>query len=228
MLPSWGRLDLIAQVAELAGKPRGQLAFAWLRCAWGVRYDANPWSPVFNALGDLDRPAGRRGPGNRAVQDVETAHELIGKLAGMEKKAQRPAAVAIGYLLRAHGENEALLAVLPRLEPHFAAEEWAELEAATRASVTLERSYQAKSLARFTEALAERGVVDPKKRASEVWLSAELKRRMGDTAAAKAEFEAAKRLPGKPEWIDEAVGEQLAAIARDEKLRGPAPRDAGR
>lgn len=214
-LPAWARLDLIAQTRALGGAPQSELGDAWLRCAWGVRYEANPFEAHFQRFpeGVLPRP-GKGERKNPSDEDIELALALLPKLPTLEPKARRSTAAGIGYLLRTRGEHEALLAALPALGKAFPADVWAKLEPEVRASIALERSYQSRSLAAFQQALAGRQE-KPEERASLLFLTGELHRRLGAWDLARAQYDAATSAEGKPKWIDALVKKQRAALDRD-------------
>jgi tetratricopeptide (TPR) repeat protein len=203
-IPAWIRYDLLAQTAVLRSRPKLRVADAYLRASWAVRLEAAPLARLDPELRKQvaefawNRRPPREEEHNLAELEILHGRKLLDEARSAPAAERTLAALGALDLLRSHGENglaEAALALAREaLDPTLATE----LESELRASVDLERSYQAKALGLFEEALDEAEI--PRDGAVYIYLCGELERRLGRSQSALARFDEALAAEG-PGWL---------------------------
>lgn len=219
---AWAKYDLIAQTMALKGANDPDFAEIYLITSWAVRLEENPFDRLFSSLNEEDLTwIEKRLDGNNknpAAAEVEVGRRLLADFASLPPEKHRTAAIAIGYYLRGHGENTALLEALPALKPSFPEDQWNTLEPQVKASIELERKYQRLALGFFEKILAAK--IDgtekntPDDRAIQFYLSGELARRLGDPEKAAGYYDQALRFTGAPERLLNLCRDQKALLTK--------------
>jgi len=218
--PAWARHDLVAQTLALKGAPKDTVAFEYLAAAWSVRFEENPFARLMESsekadrdwLNGLDLGADREGLGNPAANEITVARALLKRLDTFPKERRRFAALCAAWLLRTHGEHEALLRALPAVAAHLDKAAAEALVRSARASVELERGYQRKARAIYVEMLAAAKMPNEGERPVLTYLVGELSRRLGEPAMARAYFDRVAALEKAPEWLRTWSREQKALL----------------
>jgi hypothetical protein len=229
-MPAWARLDLLAQTVALRGGDAERVADIHLQAAWAVRMGYHPvhlsglepseaqrdW--LFGRLAEYTEQAGAFEMVNPADVEVWAGVRLV---EGAERTPGDLGCLSASYgasLLRSHGEHEALLASLPRLETCFEPAEWPAKRAAIQESVELERGYQRAARDGFLQAL-EAGNVQGEKAAITRYLVAELARRVGEPEQARAQFDAALAMEA-PEGLELWIRQQRCLLDQEDPVLG--------
>lgn len=229
-LPSWARLDMLAQTVALRGGDAERVADIYLQASWAVRMGYHPvhlrgaepseaqreW--LFGRLAEFTQQAGELDMVNPADVEVWVGVRL---LTGAEHAPGELRCLSGAYgasLMRSHGEHDALFASLTTLEDCFPATEWSGKVQAIRESVELERAYQRVARDGFVTAL-DQGLLEGEKAAITTYLVGELERRMGDHLAARAHFDAALALPA-PEGLELWVRQQRCLLDQEDPVLG--------
>jgi hypothetical protein len=229
-LPAFARLDLVAQTVRLRGGEPQRVADLWLQASWAVRMG---WHPVHLDLPDpgpaqqawlLSRLEEYTAQGQSlAIQNVADLEVLaaVRLLVGTGDAGPELHCLAVATgaaLLREHGEHPALRSALPLIEPCVAPEAWAPLRAAVEDSITLEQGYERLARDGFAAVLAA-GTLSGEDAALTTYLVGELSRRLGETEAATAYFDAASTLP-EPEGLEVWIREQRCRANEPDPLLG--------
>jgi hypothetical protein len=229
-LPSWARLDMLAQTVALRGGAPERVADLHLQAAWAVRMGYHPvhlregepdssqrdW--LFGKLSEFTEQAAELGKHNPADVELWVAVRL---LTGAERYSDDLRCLSGTYgasLLRSHGEHEALLAVLPSLEDCVASGSWEGKAQAIDDSVALERSYQRRARDGFALVL-EQGELAAEDAALTTYLAGELSRRLGETDAARSYLDRAAAMQA-PEGLDLWIRQQRCLLEQDDALLG--------
>lgn len=220
-IPGHAKFDLLAQVARLRGASPAEMGRAYLYASWSARQQGAPaledfeeWKALRERYG-LDRPPLELGRRNRTEVELEAAARLEADLkAGKALGAPRPLALYLAaWLLRRHGENADAERLLAALGPHETENSVvAQAAARMRASIALERDYQAKAAEAYTAAFNAK-TLDARSAAETAYLLGELQRRQGDAASASLWYERAIEAP--------EASPQLKALAAAQKARLP-------
>jgi len=227
-LPSWGRLDMLAQTVALRGGEQDRVADIYLQASWAVRMGYHPvhlrgadpseaqrdW--LFGRLAEFTEQATDLQMTNPADVEVWVAVRL---LTGAEQAPGDLRCLSAAYgasLMRSHGEHDALLASFDVLGECFPAAEWPGKAQAIRESVALERRYQGLARDGFVAAL-EAGDLTGEKVAITTYLVGELERRMGEHDAALAHFDHALTLT-VPDGLDPWIEQQRCLLGQDDPV----------
>ncbi len=229
-MPSWARLDVLAQTVALRGGDAERVADIHLQASWAVRMGYHPvhlggegpteaqreW--LFGKLADFTDQATELAITNPADVEVWVAVRL---LAGAEQAPGELRCLSASYgasLLRSHGEHQALAAALPLLEGCFEPALWPGKAQAIRESMELEQSYQRLARDGFVQAL-DQGLIQGEQAAITTYLVAELERRTGDGEAARGHFDQALEL-GPPEGLDTWIRQQRCLLDQEDPVLG--------
>ncbi len=229
-LPSWARLDMLAQTVALRGGDAERVADIYLQTAWAVRMGYHPvhlrrddpsdaqreW--LFAKLTEYSDQATELNMFNPADVEVWVGIRL---LTGAQRAPGDLRCLSAGYgasLMRSHGEHDALLASFDTLDDCFPAGEWPGKAEAIRESVQLERYYQGLARDGFVAAL-EQGLPQGEKAAITTYLVGELERRLGDHDAAREHFEAALA-SSPPEGLDRWIEQQSCLLGQEDPILG--------
>ncbi len=212
--PAWVSHALIAQQMRFLKAPPGEQSHRDMQVIWSMRFEANPlsdlagdeaWKLMVDAAG-LSPDETR----NRANAEVLIARKAIAGLASFPADKRQLVAGTAACLLRAHGENEDVLKFLAAYTPTGAtAENWSSVVAETRAAITLERTYQELALGSIAEAIK----ATPGDTLVLTYLTAEIQRRMGRTAEARAAYLQVQGMPDQPDWLKPWLTEQLKLVS---------------
>jgi len=229
-LPSWGRLDMLAQTVALRGGDAERVADIHLQASWAVRMGYHPvhlqrsepsdaqrdW--LFGRLAEFTNQAEELSMSNPADVEVWAATRLLTGARDAPGDLRCMSASYGASLMRSHGEHDALLASLETLADCFPAAEWAGKDAAIRESVELERHYQRLARDGFVAAL-DQGLVEGEKAAITTYLVAELDRRLGAHDDARAHFDAALAME-LPAGLEDWILEQRCLLDHDDPVLG--------
>ncbi len=204
-IPGHVKYDLAAQVLERLGRPAADVAKKRLHASWAARQAGtawlehlDEWTELREALG-LEKSPMELGKKNRTDLDLEVAARVGKDVAGKDVKTTDVLLrkYACAWLTRRHGENVEALAWIAELEKAKGFNSVVdEATAKMKESIAAERIHQAKAAEGYAAAL-EAGSVPAERRGETQYLLGELKRRLGDKAAAASWF--AKCLEGAPE-----------------------------
>jgi hypothetical protein len=205
-VPAWAAYDARAQIVTRTGKAQPKdLANLYLKAAWCVRFEENPFAEECDQLDDASRKLLRpllpqpTQESNPSDQRIQWATDLLPRVATLPEPQARIAAIWSSYTLREHGENELLLRSWPSLKAHFSSDPTPALQK----SVELEKHYQALALDSLTQAIQS----EPK--ANLVYLAGELNRRLGKAQEARQRYDQALTL-NPPDWFQEWIKQQKA------------------
>ncbi len=229
-MPSWARLDVLAQTVALRGGEPERIADINLQAAWAVRLGYHPvhlsglepnepqreW--LFGRLTDYTEQAQELELFNPADIELWVAVRLLATAAQAPGDLRCIASSYGASLLRSHGEHRALLASLPLLEPCVEATAWPGKVEAIRESVELERFYQRRARDGFVEVL-EAGTLEPLQATLTTYLVGELERRLGESDAARGHFDAALAM-SMPEGLDVWIREQRCLLDQVDPVLG--------
>jgi tetratricopeptide (TPR) repeat protein len=219
--PSWAKMDLIGQIYALENKPLMQQARTMSICSWCVRIEENPFSIYMSKLDKTDFDwlqkeierfnADREKNRNPALEEIEIAEKMYSNWGNIPGERKKTCAVDICFLLRSHGENQRLLAILPTLKNAFTQEEWKNLKLQIENSIELENCYLKKAAEIIRKMLAG------KKEKSKLkvvelpilnYLLGELFRRQGKYQEAVKYFDIAAKMKDVPAWLKTYIKEQ--------------------
>lgn len=221
---AWVRHDLIAQRLLLEGAPPERLGEQYLRTAWAVRLgDGGGFDALAAELAAgedswfrLQLLGGKfvvRRENGEAELAIEMAEAAASRIAALPRDKGRAASILAGHLLRARGENQILLKLLPLLQVPFDPSEWTALEDSVRRSIAVEERYQRLALGEFSKALEQTDhLLAEERRALLTYLCGELARRIGDKQRAAALYRRVPSLAGAPDWLQQWSREQLAVL----------------
>jgi hypothetical protein len=229
-LPSWARLDLLAQTVALRGGDAERVADIQLQAAWAVRMGYHPvhlagagpteaqreW--LFGRLADYTDQAADLAMHNSADVEIWAGIRLLAAAENAPGELGCLSATYGASLMRSHGEHQALLASLPLLEDCFDAATWPGKAQAIRESVELEQHYQRLARDGFLTAL-EAGSMEPEDAALTTYLVGEIERRIGEFDAARGHFDAALAMGG-PAGLELWVRQQRCLLDQDDAILG--------
>ena len=220
-MPAWAKTDLIVQRMVLEKRSSYEISFMTMTCSWCVRMEENPFRVISGFSKDeeawVDEKAkalsGDQRPKNRALFEIRLAQNLLDAWDAIPENRRKISATVIGNMLRTHGENELLLASIPKLKTAFPEEEWKKLEQQLRDSIALEGKYQKKAISSLDAVLGSDDELKKLKKGEPAiltYLRGELYRRLGDKENAMKNFNDAEKLPDAPGWLKEYIKEQKA------------------
>ncbi|MHC5037407.1 MAG: DUF2225 domain-containing protein [Planctomycetota bacterium] len=194
--PAWVRLDLLAQVEILKGSDEKSVQATKTLLPYCFRFEENPFTKPFLDLprevvkkyftGGIDAAMAVDKGGNLAWGMVRLALQLVEDVKTAPEADRRSMALYACFLLRAHGENPALLRAFEAVKKFFESKEAESLEKAMKTSIALERKYQEAALKIFEKQLEAEERPDHKIyqrfRIGEWW------RRLGEKEKAEACF----------------------------------------
>jgi ribosomal protein S27AE len=229
-LPSWARLDMLAQTVALRGGEADRVADLKLQAAWAVRMGYHPvhlrqgdpdetqrdW--LFAKLSEFTEQAAELGKTNPADIELWVAVRL---LTGAERYSDDLRCLSGTYgasLLRSHGEHAALLEALPSLEDCVPSGSWEGKAQAVRDSVELERSYQRQARDAFVEVL-DAGGLEADDAALTTYLVGELSRRVGEPEQARGYLDRAATMTA-PEGLDLWIRQQRCLLDQEDAVLG--------
>lgn len=229
-LPSWARLDLLAQTVALRGGDAERVADIQLQAAWAVRMGYHPvhlagagpteaqreW--LFGRLADYTDQAADLAMHNPADVEIWAGIRLLAAAENAPGELGCLSATYGASLMRSHGEHQALLASLPLLEGCFDAATWPGKAQAIRESVELEQHYQRMARDGFVAAL-EAGPMEAEDAALTTYLVGEIERRIGEPDAARAHFDAALAMGG-PAGLELWVRQQRCLLDQEDPILG--------
>jgi hypothetical protein len=229
-LPSWARLDLLAQTVALRGGSAERVADLHLQAAWAVRMGYHPvhlegagpteaqreW--LFGRLADYTEQAAELAMSNPADVEIWAGIRLLATAEHAPGELGCLSATYGASLMRSHGEHQALLAALPMLEGCFEATSWSGKAQAIRDSVALEQHYQRLARDGFAAALAA-GSMPAEDAALTTYLVGEIERRIGETEAARGHFDAALAMGG-PAGLELWIRQQRCLLDQEDPILG--------
>lgn len=207
--PPWVRYEQIYFTYGLRGKSPRELADACLRASWCVR-EVRSELPLL--------PDSLRSPANgseKSIRGVVTGLDMFHEILSSPGKRDQTEVVAAMRLLRKYGENEHVLTLIPLMEKFLEEDVFERFRDSLRATIELERRYQrmaVKSLldaAEVEEDLIELPIL--------YYMIGELKRRLGDTAAATEYLNKTLKQDFVLEWLQNLTESQLTLIETDSR-----------
>lgn len=213
-VPVWIRLMLTAQQKEWEAVAAAERANAWMEVAWAIRLEQNPFDELLKKVPDSDfLPLFARledPESNQAVEEVELAREMLQNLSQGEEQSWRDLVLA-GFMLRRHGEFAELEARLSLIESRLGADLRADLEA----SIALERQYLARALEVVDGEMLGRAAEGTPPQPILLYLSGELRRRLGRPEPAREQYLKALADPELPERMRPWAQEQLKLVEKE-------------
>jgi tetratricopeptide (TPR) repeat protein len=221
-IPGHVKYDLLAQVARIRNQPRSDVGRAWLHASWSARQqgavylsDFDEWEALRTSYG-LNQTPMQLGKKNRTDFELDVAGRLEKDLAAKRFAAGANRVLArylAAYLFRKHGENAEAERWLAELEP-LRDQNSVVAAAADRmkASIALEREFQAKAAEEYAAVLETPGLSAPAV-AEFHYVCGELLRRLGRPAEATAQFQKALEV-GPSDALRQLVERQRARLPR--------------
>ncbi len=221
-VPGHVKYDLMAQAAKILGAPPEDVGRAYLHAAWSCRQQGaveldglEEWESLRAGYGLQQTPL-QLGKKNRSEFDLETARRVRKDVE--EKRHERGvnrllARYLLAYLYRKHGENADAERWLDELDAMKGSNSVVDGAAARmRASIVLERAYQAKAIEAYTEVLRP-GPAGRRGAAETAYLLGELLRRTGRPGEAAEWYRKAVEW-GASEALKELILRQKALVEK--------------
>lgn len=214
---SFDSYDLAIQTATLLGKPVEKIAALCLFTTWTVRSIASAWSGLdsistarADTLLDSFDLSLVGSCGNRAANAVTIGRRLIQRIDSVPASSQLRYATAAVDLLRAHGENQECLELLPVFRKFLSDSTCHVFSEALTVSIARERWYQELALSAFAIVVAE--AKEPKFGTQNLYLCGEMARRLGRWSQARTYYEQAENSEPVEPRLKELVLQQKQLV----------------